>query len=374
MAKAKRIKQAASSQTQRSRRSTGTSGTQESQETVQIPWSPTQSQARPMGSITSTQSTNNTQSTASTQSTNNTQLTTSTQSNSATEKPKSGKKNKSKKDKPDSLIWTPAMEKSAIELYVKAVEAGKRGDGGFKPEVHPHVASELLKEFPGNPFDSTKVKSKYTQGFKKTYDAFVACKGASGFGWNEADCMVVASDDVWDEFLVSHPCAKRFRNTPFPEYNDYQIIFEGHTARGDMRQSSGTELHEARQASGKGTSREDGTAIDDKPESTQTPSQRSGVRPPRRHRVTSGDRFENSVDRLVDALVASETAESSPIHLAMEKFQDKFGENLTMDERVAGFDVLEVESKARSFLAIKSDAHAWAWMDRQIRLKMATHE
>ncbi|POW03637.1 hypothetical protein PSTT_10946 [Puccinia striiformis] len=328
MAKAKRIKQAASSQTQRSRRSTGTSGTQESQETVQIPWSPTQSQARPMGSITSTQSTNNTQSTASTQSTNNTQLTTSTQSNSATEKPKSGKKNKSKKDKPDSLIWTPAMEKSAIELYVKAVEAGKRGDGGFKPEVHPHVASELLKEFPGNPFDSTK----------------------------------------------SHPCAKRFRNTPFPEYNDYQIIFEGHTARGDMRQSSGTELHEARQASGKGTSREDGTAIDDKPESTQTPSQRSGVRPPRRHRVTSGDRFENSVDRLVDALVASETAESSPIHLAMEKFQDKFGENLTMDERVAGFDVLEVESKARSFLAIKSDAHAWAWMDRQIRLKMATHE
>ncbi|KAI7953724.1 hypothetical protein MJO28_006271 [Puccinia striiformis f. sp. tritici] len=120
--------------------------------------------------------------------------------------------------------------------------------------------------------------------------------------------MVVALEDVWDEFLVeelnctlglvsySHPCAKQFRNTPFPEYNDYQIIFEGHTARGDMRQSSGTELHEARQALGKGTSREDGTAIDHKSESTQTPSQRSGVQPPRRHRVTSGDCFENSVD------------------------------------------------------------------------------
>ncbi|KAH9456242.1 hypothetical protein Pst134EB_012446 [Puccinia striiformis f. sp. tritici] len=58
----------------------------------------------------------------------------------------------------------------------------------------------------------------------------------------------------------------------------------------------------------------------------------------------------------------------------MEKFQDKFGKSLTMDERVAGFDVLEVKSKARSFVAIKSDAHAWAWMDRQIRLKMATHK
>ncbi|KAH9456243.1 hypothetical protein Pst134EB_012447 [Puccinia striiformis f. sp. tritici] len=154
------------------------------------------------------------------------------------------------------------MEKSAIELYVKAVEAGKRGDGGFKPEVHPHVASKLLKEFPGNPFDSTKEELNCTLGLVS----------------------------------YSHPCAKQFRNTPFPEYNDYQIIFEGHTARGDMRQSSGTELHEARQALGKGTSREDGTAIDHKSESTQTPSQRSGVQPPRRHRVTSGDCFENSVD------------------------------------------------------------------------------
>ncbi|KNE96008.1 hypothetical protein PSTG_10699 [Puccinia striiformis f. sp. tritici PST-78] len=141
--------------------------------------------------------------------------------------------------------------------------------------------------------------------------------------------MAVASDDVWDEFLVLHPCARRFRNTPFPEYNDYQIIFEGHTAKGDMRQSSGTEPHEARQALGTATSREDGAAIDDKSKSRQTPPQRSG---------------------------------------------DKYGENLTMDERVAGFDVLEVESKARSFLAIKGDEHAWAWMDRQIMLKMATPE
>ncbi|KAI9623883.1 hypothetical protein KEM48_009255 [Puccinia striiformis f. sp. tritici PST-130] len=126
------------------------------------------------------------------------------------------------------------MKKSVIELYVKAVKASKRGEGGFKPKVHPHVASELLKEFRGNLFDSTKVKSKYTQGFKKTYNAFVACKGASGFSWNKANCMVVAPDNVWDEFLL-HPCARQFRNTPFPEYNEYQIIFEGHTAKGDIQ-------------------------------------------------------------------------------------------------------------------------------------------
>jgi hypothetical protein len=34
------------------------------------------------------------------------------------------------------LIWSPAMEKSALELYVKAVEAVKRAEAGFKTEVH----------------------------------------------------------------------------------------------------------------------------------------------------------------------------------------------------------------------------------------------
>jgi hypothetical protein len=155
------------------------SGTQASQNTVTIPWSPTQSQNQPDQSLA------------------NTQVTSQASQNSQIQPINSPEKEKSK-----SLTWTPAMERSAVELYVRAVESGKQAEGGFKPEVHPWVASELLKEFPGNPFTASKVKSKYTQGFKKIYDAFVACKGASGFGWNEAECMVTASDDVWNAFLV----------------------------------------------------------------------------------------------------------------------------------------------------------------------------
>jgi hypothetical protein len=61
------------------------------------------------------------------------------------------------------FIWTPAMEKSALELYVKAVEVGKRVEAGFKPEVHQWVASKLQKEFPGMEFNDKKVKSKLSQ-------------------------------------------------------------------------------------------------------------------------------------------------------------------------------------------------------------------
>jgi hypothetical protein len=63
----------------------------------------------------------------------------------------------------NKLIWTPAMEKIALEIYVKAVEAGKRGKAGFKPKVHCWVSLELIKEFPGVEFTDKKVKSKLNQ-------------------------------------------------------------------------------------------------------------------------------------------------------------------------------------------------------------------
>jgi hypothetical protein len=48
-------------------------------------------------------------------------------------------------------------------LYVKAVEAGKRAEAGFKPKVHRWVASKIQKEFPDTAFRNKKVKSKLNQ-------------------------------------------------------------------------------------------------------------------------------------------------------------------------------------------------------------------
>ena len=63
----------------------------------------------------------------------------------------------------NKLIWKPAMEKSALKMYVKAFKAGKRGKDGFKPKFHCWVSLELIKEFPGVEFTDKKVKSKLNQ-------------------------------------------------------------------------------------------------------------------------------------------------------------------------------------------------------------------
>ncbi|KNZ56084.1 uncharacterized protein VP01_24g10 [Puccinia sorghi] len=72
------------------------------------------------------------------------------------------------------------------------------------PKKIDHVAQELRKHFPEveNVLNANKVKSKLSQGFKKDYDTFLACKDASRFGWDKISCEVTASDAVWDKFLL----------------------------------------------------------------------------------------------------------------------------------------------------------------------------
>ncbi|PLW41136.1 hypothetical protein PCASD_11822 [Puccinia coronata f. sp. avenae] len=101
---------------------------------------------------------------------------------------------------------------------------------------------------------------------------------------------LTASEDVWNAFLVSHPNAKRFKNTPFLKYTNYQVIFEGKTATGALHISSSTSLIEEH---------EEGTPDESvqPPETPGSSAQRPGIRPPRRHQITSGNRFENSIGR-----------------------------------------------------------------------------
>ncbi|KNZ46569.1 uncharacterized protein VP01_715g10 [Puccinia sorghi] len=73
--------------------------------------------------------------------------------------------------------WIGAMEKSAMALYVQEVE-----DVNFKGK--------------------TADKLCFYQKFKKGHDSFFECCEASGFGWDEARCEVIALNEVWVQFLV----------------------------------------------------------------------------------------------------------------------------------------------------------------------------
>ncbi|KAI7959621.1 hypothetical protein MJO28_003412 [Puccinia striiformis f. sp. tritici] len=282
------------------------------------------------------------------------------------------------------LTWTPAMEKSALDLYVQAVEDGKRSEAGFKPEVHRWVASELLAEFPGNDFTEKKVKSKLAQA-SSYFFIVLPPHNRSRLTIYPFDHRLSKSGMM--RSWLSHPMAKRFKNTPFPEFHELNIIFSGNAATGALRRGAAAEegfdeRGEPGDYQGNGADdRNEGpenrepAAAGDSDQAIRSRRARPGVRPRRSHRVTSGDRFESSIERLVDAFIASQDnsvgGEVSRIELACAKFQDSFAGNLEMEELVAGFSVLEHEAKANTFLAIRSHEHCSAWLNWQIELHLA---
>ncbi|XP_058077671.1 uncharacterized protein At2g29880-like [Magnolia sinica] len=57
---------------------------------------------------------------------------------------------------------------------------------------------------------------------------------ASGFGWDADLKMVVATDDVWDGYIVSHPYSERVRGKYIDKYNDLAYMFGNDCAHGSF--------------------------------------------------------------------------------------------------------------------------------------------
>ncbi|PLW47491.1 hypothetical protein PCANC_07843 [Puccinia coronata f. sp. avenae] len=289
---------------------------------------------------------------------------TATQVSSLTASPADPLKTDPIKGKKKNLQWTGAMEKDALKLYAEAVLAGRKSDGGFKAKVHHEVATKLNKQFPGSDFTVKRCKSKLSQSFKKEYNAFVATKAASGFGWDEVQSKVTASKEVWESFLVSHPHALRFRNTPFPKYYELQIIF-GSLATGENSMS--LSQHAANGGPWNARHRLGSNTSSGEDEPCGSPS-----KPPahKRNRQNSGDALAGAIKGLIGAFAPPPGHKH---HLSRHQypklfdvFQTQITDTLEMDNLVAGFGVLESASKARFFLRIANN-YKGPWLRNEIK-------
>ncbi|OAW00135.1 hypothetical protein PTTG_08075 [Puccinia triticina 1-1 BBBD Race 1] len=142
------------------------------------------------------------------------------------------------------LRWTGPMEVMLLKLYVQEVEKGKQADNGFQNTSHRHVAQQLREVFPETEhlLDYAKCKSKLNQSFKKYYNTFLACKEASGFGWDETACEVTASHDVWERYVAVHPNARKFWGVLYPKFRNLDKIFGTSLATGKGSRSLAQQL------------------------------------------------------------------------------------------------------------------------------------
>lgn len=79
---------------------------------------------------------------------------------------------------------------------------GRKGDRGFKDEAYVAVANAMTAASTvGKQFTLTTIRNR-CKNLKKQYAICTELLNASGFGFDNATKRVVASDEVWRDWIV----------------------------------------------------------------------------------------------------------------------------------------------------------------------------
>ena len=129
-----------------------------------------------------------------------------------------------------SCSWTSVMVDSLVHIYADTIsKAGKAADNGsLTKQQWTKVLSEFNRENKTN-LSKQQIHSKMAEQ-KKYFQQVKELVEKSGFGFE--DGKVTASDEAWDELLEKRPELKKWRTTPFPNYDELYSIYTGTIATG----------------------------------------------------------------------------------------------------------------------------------------------
>jgi len=192
-----------------------------------------------------------------------------------------------------------------------------------------------------------------------------------------------------DSMSQSHPHARKFRNQPFPEWYDLQIIF-GTAATGEGAMSLSQRL--SRDPPERPI--EDPASSDDDEPRARDPSQ---GRPRKRQRHSTGAALTSAVEKLVDVFAKTASSSSTQttnkasqssvasqnntiagktdneaVDEAVSIFQDTMAATLPEQELIVGFSVLANPSKARVYLRV-DDMYKLQWLRFEIQKQLNTN-
>ncbi|XP_034686564.1 uncharacterized protein LOC117915103 [Vitis riparia] len=123
--------------------------------------------------------------------------------------------------------WSEKEEGALIEALHELCRAGWKTDNGvFRTGYAAALEKAMESKVPGSNLKASPHIDSRLKVFKKHCCAIADMKGAAGIHWDNEDHMVLCdNDDVWQQWVESHPYAKGLRNKPFPYYDDLCIIF-----------------------------------------------------------------------------------------------------------------------------------------------------
>ena len=137
----------------------------------------------------------------------------------------------------DRLVWTREMKGRLASAVIDFKRSNRTGDekrNSFKTQEW----SDIIKRFNDATTDPNEnirniPRDKFITCFserRKEYESFKFTIELSGFGWNEEDKLITATDEKWEELKAAHP-AKQHHQWQKKNYHyreEWTSIFEVH--------------------------------------------------------------------------------------------------------------------------------------------------
>ncbi|OVA07336.1 Myb/SANT-like domain [Macleaya cordata] len=119
--------------------------------------------------------------------------------------------------------WTTPLTNILADLMVEEVVKGNKQNNSFGKKAWKNICDEFHKKT-GLKWDREQLKNRYGV-LRRHYTTMKSLLDLNDFTWDESRQIVMATDEVWDEYIKAHPDAETIRANGCPLYKQLCVIF-----------------------------------------------------------------------------------------------------------------------------------------------------
>ncbi|KAF5343493.1 hypothetical protein D9758_015656 [Tetrapyrgos nigripes] len=277
--------------------------------------------------------------------------------------PKPTPKKKINADSPQTAKKTPrpravysvADDKKLMEIFIEQKQEGNGTDnGGWKGKAITVAVAGLAGseiESGGAPKTDQSIRDHWDY-LKTEFHIFKSLVEKSGWGWDDENQCVEASDEQWETLALVDECLASYRGKSFPIYADMLQLLEGALATGIHAYRAGKESNTVSDSSSDGESEKDATPAA-KLGSKRKVSALVETLGPKKHGCHDRSGRSSTSSSLMHMSHAMDN-----VALAMKDDSDDLGKKVKKQacELVRGVEGLSLGDKAKLLLLISKDS------------------